>query len=152
MCVHQRIDMVPELLSSNLCSLRSNVERWGDKHSNNIKHHQCSFFSQTNSVNKQMTVLLFKRLSLIHFLFSLTRLAFSCIWEMNHKAEIVKTRFTKSVINSKVQYQHAMDDDWKYTQCFCSWCVNQMHCDTTTITISNTTTTCVLFLKTHYRV
>uniref|UniRef100_A0A7N6B101 Exosome complex exonuclease RRP44 n=1 Tax=Anabas testudineus TaxID=64144 RepID=A0A7N6B101_ANATE len=55
----KRIDMVPELLSSNLCSLRSNVDR----------------------------------------------LAFSCIWEMNHEAEILKTQFTKSVINSKV-YQH----------------------------------------------
>ncbi|MGH0159666.1 UNVERIFIED_CONTAM: hypothetical protein FKN15_037839 [Acipenser sinensis] len=51
----KRIDMVPELLSSNLCSLRSNVER----------------------------------------------LAFSCIWEINHDAEIINTRFTKSVINSK---------------------------------------------------
>uniref|UniRef100_A0A8C6Q7W1 Exosome complex exonuclease RRP44 n=1 Tax=Nothobranchius furzeri TaxID=105023 RepID=A0A8C6Q7W1_NOTFU len=56
----KRIDMVPELLSSNLCSLRSNVER----------------------------------------------LAFSCIWEINHKAEILKTRFTKSVINSKVNCPH----------------------------------------------
>ncbi|XP_069000611.1 exosome complex exonuclease RRP44 [Embiotoca jacksoni] len=71
----KRIDMVPELLSSNLCSLRSNVER----------------------------------------------LAFSCIWEMNHKAEILKTRFTKSVINSKASLTYAeaqmriddtnMDDD-----------------------------------------
>uniref|UniRef100_A0A8C1A7Q5 Exosome complex exonuclease RRP44 n=1 Tax=Cyprinus carpio carpio TaxID=630221 RepID=A0A8C1A7Q5_CYPCA len=52
----KRIDMVPELLSSNLCSLRSNVER----------------------------------------------LAFSCIWEMNHNAEIIKAHFTKSIINSKV--------------------------------------------------
>ncbi|XP_075908339.1 exosome complex exonuclease RRP44-like [Petromyzon marinus] len=52
----KRIDMVPELLSSNLCSLRSNVNR----------------------------------------------LAFSCIWEMTPKAEIVSTRFTKSIINSKV--------------------------------------------------
>uniref|UniRef100_A0AAJ7SKI2 Exosome complex exonuclease RRP44-like n=1 Tax=Petromyzon marinus TaxID=7757 RepID=A0AAJ7SKI2_PETMA len=43
----KRIDMVPELLSSNLCSLRSNVDR----------------------------------------------LAFSCIWEMTPKAEIVSTRF-----------------------------------------------------------
>ncbi|XP_068423997.1 exosome complex exonuclease RRP44 [Clinocottus analis] len=57
----KRIDMVPELLSSNLCSLRSNVER----------------------------------------------LAFSCIWEMNHKAEIIKTRFTKSVINSKASLTYA---------------------------------------------
>ncbi|TNN70615.1 Exosome complex exonuclease RRP44 [Liparis tanakae] len=57
----KRIDMVPELLSSNLCSLRSNVER----------------------------------------------LAFSCIWEMNHKAEIVKTRFTKSVIKSKASLTYA---------------------------------------------
>lgn len=32
------------------------------------------------------------------------RLAFSCIWEMNHKAEILKTRFTKSIINSKVSH------------------------------------------------
>ncbi|KAK2489328.1 hypothetical protein MC885_011272 [Smutsia gigantea] len=54
----KRIDMVPELLSSNLCSLRCNVDR----------------------------------------------LAFSCIWEMNHNAEILKTRFTKSVINSKVSF------------------------------------------------
>lgn len=57
----RRIDMVPELLSSNLCSLRSNVER----------------------------------------------LAFSCIWEINNKAEIVKTRFTKSVINSKASLTYA---------------------------------------------
>uniref|UniRef100_A0A8D0DGH6 Exosome complex exonuclease RRP44 n=1 Tax=Sander lucioperca TaxID=283035 RepID=A0A8D0DGH6_SANLU len=57
----KRIDMVPELLSSNLCSLRSNVER----------------------------------------------LAFSCIWEMNHEAEILKTRFTKSVINSKASLTYA---------------------------------------------
>ncbi|XP_047207100.1 exosome complex exonuclease RRP44 [Girardinichthys multiradiatus] len=57
----KRIDMVPELLSSNLCSLRSNVERF----------------------------------------------AFSCIWEMNRKAEILKTRFTKSVINSKASLTYA---------------------------------------------
>ncbi|XP_038592909.1 exosome complex exonuclease RRP44 [Micropterus salmoides] len=57
----KRIDMVPELLSSNLCSLRSNVER----------------------------------------------LAFSCIWEMNHEAEIIKTRFTKSVIDSKASLTYA---------------------------------------------
>lgn len=57
----KRIDMVPELLSSNLCSLRSNVDR----------------------------------------------MAFSCIWEMNHNAEILKTRFTKSVINSKASLTYA---------------------------------------------
>ncbi|KAM3606158.1 uncharacterized protein V6R79_011665 [Siganus canaliculatus] len=57
----KRIDMVPELLSSNLCSLRSNVDR----------------------------------------------MAFSCIWEMNHEAEILKTRFTKSVINSKASLTYA---------------------------------------------
>uniref|UniRef100_A0A674DGA6 Protein DIS3 homolog n=1 Tax=Salmo trutta TaxID=8032 RepID=A0A674DGA6_SALTR len=57
----RRIDMVPELLSSNLCSLRSSVER----------------------------------------------LAFSCIWEINDKAEIVQTRFTKSVINSKASLTYA---------------------------------------------
>ncbi|NWZ43982.1 RRP44 exonuclease, partial [Brachypodius atriceps] len=57
----KRIDMVPELLSSNLCSLRSNVDR----------------------------------------------LAFSCIWEMNHKAEILKTKFTKSIINSKASLTYA---------------------------------------------
>uniref|UniRef100_A0A3Q2ZA56 Exosome complex exonuclease RRP44 n=1 Tax=Kryptolebias marmoratus TaxID=37003 RepID=A0A3Q2ZA56_KRYMA len=57
----KRIDMVPELLSSNLCSLRSNVERF----------------------------------------------AFSCIWEMNKKAEVLKTRFTKSVINSKASLTYA---------------------------------------------
>uniref|UniRef100_A0A8B9JUS1 Protein DIS3 homolog n=1 Tax=Astyanax mexicanus TaxID=7994 RepID=A0A8B9JUS1_ASTMX len=57
----KRIDMVPELLSSNLCSLRSNVER----------------------------------------------LAFSCIWEMNHNAEILNTRFCKSIINSKASLTYA---------------------------------------------
>uniref|UniRef100_A0A8C7E4L9 Protein DIS3 homolog n=1 Tax=Naja naja TaxID=35670 RepID=A0A8C7E4L9_NAJNA len=55
----KRIDMVPDLLSSNLCSLRSNVDRF----------------------------------------------AFSCIWEMNQNAEILATRFTKSVINSKVGFK-----------------------------------------------
>ncbi|CAB1327452.1 unnamed protein product [Coregonus sp. 'balchen'] len=34
-------------------------------------------------------------------------LAFSCIWEINDKAEIVKTRFTKSVINSKASLTYA---------------------------------------------
>ncbi|KAH0624466.1 hypothetical protein JD844_031929 [Phrynosoma platyrhinos] len=57
----KRIDMVPELLSSNLCSLRSNVDR----------------------------------------------LAFSCIWELTHNAEILRTRFTKSVINSKASLTYA---------------------------------------------
>ncbi|XP_069495530.1 exosome complex exonuclease RRP44 isoform X1 [Ambystoma mexicanum] len=57
----RRIDMVPDLLSSNLCSLRSNVER----------------------------------------------LAFSCIWEINHNAEIINTTFTKSVINSKASLTYA---------------------------------------------
>lgn len=53
--VDKRIDMVPELLSSNLCSLRGNVERF----------------------------------------------AFSCVWEMDPKANILSTKYHKSVINSK---------------------------------------------------
>uniref|UniRef100_A0A4W4EGZ9 Exosome complex exonuclease RRP44 n=1 Tax=Electrophorus electricus TaxID=8005 RepID=A0A4W4EGZ9_ELEEL len=57
----KRIDMVPELLSSDLCSLRSNVDR----------------------------------------------LAFSCVWEMNRNAEIIRTHFTKSVINSKASLTYA---------------------------------------------
>ncbi|XP_073988911.1 exosome complex exonuclease RRP44-like protein Dis3 [Rhodnius prolixus] len=51
----KRIDMVPDLLSSNLCSLRGGEER----------------------------------------------LAFSCIWELSPQAEIVSTRYQKSVIKSK---------------------------------------------------
>nr|XP_056717723.1 exosome complex exonuclease RRP44 [Euleptes europaea] len=57
----KRIDMVPELLSSDLCSLRSNVDRF----------------------------------------------AFSCIWEMTPSADILKTRFAKSVINSKASLTYA---------------------------------------------
>lgn len=53
--VDKRIDMVPELLSSNLCSLRGNVERF----------------------------------------------AFSCIWELDNDANILKVNFHKSVIESK---------------------------------------------------
>ncbi|XP_054270094.1 exosome complex exonuclease RRP44 [Macrosteles quadrilineatus] len=53
--VDKRIDMVPELLSSNLCSLRGNEERF----------------------------------------------AFSCIWEITHDANIVKTTFHKSIILSR---------------------------------------------------
>lgn len=53
--VDKRIDMVPELLSSNLCSLRGNVERF----------------------------------------------AFSCIWELDDEANVLDTRFHKSVICSK---------------------------------------------------
>uniref|UniRef100_H2Y6C0 Protein DIS3 homolog n=1 Tax=Ciona savignyi TaxID=51511 RepID=H2Y6C0_CIOSA len=56
-----RIDMVPELLSSNLCSLRDD----GD------------------------------------------RLAFSCIWIMKPNAEIIKTRFCKSIIRSKASMTYA---------------------------------------------
>ncbi|KAJ9592683.1 hypothetical protein L9F63_015655, partial [Diploptera punctata] len=53
--VDKRIDMVPELLSSNLCSLRGNEERF----------------------------------------------AFSCVWEMTKEAEIVSTRYHKSIIRSR---------------------------------------------------
>lgn len=53
--VDKRIDMVPGLLSSDLCSLRGNVERF----------------------------------------------AFSCVWELDKKANILKTKFHKSVIKSK---------------------------------------------------
>lgn len=65
----RRIDMVPALLSSNLCSLRGNEERF----------------------------------------------AFSCIWEMTAKAEIVNTKFHKSIIKSKAamtyeQAQNKIDD------------------------------------------
>lgn len=67
--VDKRIDMVPELLSSNLCSLRGNVERF----------------------------------------------AFSCVWELDEKANILKTKFHKSVIESKAaltyeQAQIIIDD------------------------------------------
>uniref|UniRef100_A0A8D0H5M5 Protein DIS3 homolog n=1 Tax=Sphenodon punctatus TaxID=8508 RepID=A0A8D0H5M5_SPHPU len=81
----KRIDMVPELLSSDLCSLRSNVDRYLGMFNFYI------FFKE------------FQIFSSLTFLF-LSRFAFSCIWELNHNAEILKTRFTKSVINSKVGY------------------------------------------------
>jgi len=67
----RRIDMVPELLSSNLCSLRGGVERF----------------------------------------------AFSCVWEMSPKAEIVSTKFHKSIIKSRqaMTYEEAQNkiDDSK---------------------------------------
>ena len=61
----RRIDMVPCLLSSDLCSLRGGVERF----------------------------------------------AFSCIWEMTRGAEIVSTKFHKSVIKSRraMTYEAAQD-------------------------------------------
>lgn len=52
--VDKRIDMLPSLLGTNLCSLKSGVER----------------------------------------------LAFSCIWEISPKAEVVSTHFCKSIIKS----------------------------------------------------
>ena len=68
----RRIDMVPDLLSSNLCSLRDD----GD------------------------------------------RLAFSCIWKMDANANILDTRFCKSIIRSKssmtyAQAQMLIDDPTK---------------------------------------
>lgn len=51
----RRIDMLPDLLSSNLCSLRGGEERF----------------------------------------------AFSCVWEIDHDANIVSTRFHKSIISSR---------------------------------------------------
>lgn len=53
--IDKRIDMVPELLSSNLCSLRGGVERF----------------------------------------------AFSCVWTVDHEANIIETKYFKSVIKSK---------------------------------------------------
>lgn len=68
--VDKRIDMVPELLSSNLCSLRGNEERF----------------------------------------------AFSCIWEIDENANILSTKFHKSIIKSKkaMTYEEAqliIDDE-----------------------------------------
>ena len=65
----RRIDMVPELLSSNLCSLRGGVERF----------------------------------------------SFSCVWEMTPEAEIVSTKFHKSIIKSRAamtyeEAQNRIDD------------------------------------------
>ena len=57
----RRIDMVPELLSSNLCSLRGREERF----------------------------------------------AFSTIWEMTSEAEIVSTKFMKSIIRSRAALTYA---------------------------------------------
>lgn len=70
--VNNRIDMVPELLSSNLCSLRGGEERF----------------------------------------------AFSCIWEMDHNANILSKRFHKSIIKSRkaMTYEEAqliIDDKTK---------------------------------------
>ncbi|KAI0318354.1 RNB-domain-containing protein [Amylostereum chailletii] len=58
--VDKRIDMLPALLGTNLCSLRPHVER----------------------------------------------LAFSVIWELSPEADIVNTRFTKSVIASKAAFTY----------------------------------------------
>ena len=57
----KRIDMVPELLSSNLCSLQCGKDR----------------------------------------------LAFSCLWEMTPEADIISTKFTKSVIRSREAFTYA---------------------------------------------
>ena len=66
----RRIDMVPELLSSNLCSLRGGVERF----------------------------------------------AFSCVWEMTPDANVVSTKFHKSIIKSRSamtyeEAQNRIDDE-----------------------------------------
>ncbi|KAJ3036866.1 exosome catalytic subunit dis3 [Rhizophlyctis rosea] len=58
--VEKRIDMLPPLLGTNLCSLRSHVDR----------------------------------------------LAFSCIWEITPDADVVKVRYTKSVIRSKASFTY----------------------------------------------
>ncbi|KAF6200952.1 hypothetical protein GE061_005399 [Apolygus lucorum] len=70
----QRIDMVPDLLSSNLCSLRGGEER----------------------------------------------LAFSCVWELSPQAEIISTRYHKSVIKSAAaltygEAQAKIEDDTDQT-------------------------------------
>ncbi|XP_072940126.1 exosome complex exonuclease RRP44 [Epargyreus clarus] len=67
--VDRRIDMVPDLLSSNLCSLRGGEER----------------------------------------------LAFSCVWELDENANVLSTKFHKSVIKSRAamtyeQAQIAIDE------------------------------------------
>ncbi|ROT80486.1 putative exosome complex exonuclease RRP44 [Penaeus vannamei] len=60
---NRRIDMVPDLLSSNLCSLRGNVDRF----------------------------------------------AFSVLWEITPKAEVLSSRFRKTIIQSRAEmsYQQA---------------------------------------------
>lgn len=63
--VQRRIDMIPSMLSTDLCSLRANVDR----------------------------------------------LAFSCIWEMTPDAEIVATRFHKTVIRSRAAYAYGDAQD-----------------------------------------
>ncbi|KAL0882243.1 hypothetical protein ABMA27_000778 [Loxostege sticticalis] len=73
--VDKRIDMVPDLLSSNLCSLRGGEER----------------------------------------------LAFSCVWEIDENANVLSTKFHKSVIKSAAamtyeEAQIAIDDSARQDQ------------------------------------
>ncbi|GBP37964.1 Exosome complex exonuclease RRP44 [Eumeta japonica] len=70
--VDKRIDMVPDLLSSNLCSLRGGEER----------------------------------------------LAFSCIWQIDENANVISTKFHKSVIKSRAamtyeEAQIAIDTEYR---------------------------------------
>ena len=58
--VDRRTDMLPKLLTENLCSLRSNVER----------------------------------------------LAFSTIWEMDKNANIIKTKYCKTIIKSRSAFTY----------------------------------------------
>ncbi|XP_049870396.1 exosome complex exonuclease RRP44 [Pectinophora gossypiella] len=73
--VDKRIDMVPDLLSSNLCSLRGGEER----------------------------------------------LAFSCVWEIDENANVLSTKFHKSVIKSAAamtyeEAQIAIDDSSRHDE------------------------------------
>lgn len=73
----RRIDMLPELLSGNLCSLRGNEERLATFH------------------------------LISHIVFTIVRYAFSVIWTMTDKAEIMSVKFHKSLICSKAALTYA---------------------------------------------
>jgi exosome complex exonuclease DIS3/RRP44 len=76
--VDKRIDMLPSLLGTNLCSLRPHVER-----------------------------LAFSAIWVNFLAFSFTaRNSFSHIQEMSAEAEVINVRFTKSVIASKAAFTY----------------------------------------------
>ena len=81
--VNKRIDMIPTLLSTDMCSLHGNVERLV------IRCRACR--RATHSCVVVQT--------------------FSVAWEMTHDAEIVDTHFYKSVIKSVGAFSYAQAQD-----------------------------------------
>jgi exosome complex exonuclease DIS3/RRP44 len=112
--VNKRLDMLPKLLTTDLCSLKGNVDRYVNTYMNRIMREYLLLLLLFWCLVLDKDIIEWSNLSLTPHVsfclfFSFLRFAFSVLWEVTPDADIVDVEFKKSIIHSigALTYQQA---------------------------------------------